>query len=169
MAICVSRFGGRSLRELARDVRGWCHTVWYKSTQEPPAKNTGVDLMNIKIATGSMTVTNVNKQQARASKRTLNDPMQYYHGCNPQTPSRLETLNFHPVQNSRSSKCKHQKLPTSTRVQNLVMITPPHFPPEIHENANLNLSFPYFIFAHLWDPNILTDFYVWWLEMRGLT
>ena len=38
-------------------------------------------------------------------------------------------------------------LPTLTRVQNLVMIAQPQFPPRIGENANPNSSFPFLLYS----------------------
>ena len=51
---------------------------------------------------------------------------------------------------------------TLTRVPNLVMITPPHFPPQMGEYANPNysipsLSFPFFL-AHVYSLNAWADF-----------
>ena len=63
-------------------------------------------------------------------------------------------------------------------VQNLVMIAPPYFSPEMGENATQILpslpypflSFPflsYFILAHLYSLNAWIDFYAWYLKMSG--
>ena len=54
-----------------------------------------------------------------------------------------------------------------TRVPNLVMITPPHFSPQMGEYANPNYSIPFlsfpslpfpFFLAHVYSLNAWTDF-----------
>src|SRR5664279_5214101 len=86
--------------------------------------------------------------------------------------------NFLPPPESMSLEISTPKnaqvitLPTLTRVQNFVMIAPPDFPPRMGENANPNSSFPslsfpflpYFILAHVWSLNALTDFNAQWLK-----